>query len=131
MDQFKFVKPLRDEDSFKRYESQFGVKVPKSFITFSRKNNGSRPIRKNFDCKECKGHVIKTFLSFNEADRENMFNSRSLLDTKHKSLIPFASDPSGNLICFDDNSNVVLWLHEEDRTVHICKSFNEFLIKLY
>ena len=38
----------------------------------------------------------------------------------------------GNYICFTTGSkNIVLWLHETNKTEKIASSFNDFLKKLY
>lgn len=47
---------------------------------------------------------------------------------KENALFPFGNVGNGDYFCFDLNENiVVLYQHEKDKTVPICKSFAEFL----
>lgn len=70
---------------------------------------------------EGKEKVFGTLLTYDVEDEEyilEIFNDYQ--DTLPKKLIPFAFDPSGNLICFDykdykdyeDDPIVVFWEHE-------------------
>jgi hypothetical protein len=109
---------------------------------------------------EGKEKVFGTLLTYDNEDDEHIqeiFNDYR--DTLPSEIIPFAFDPSGNLICFDykddeANPNVVFWEHENagekemlmheeglteeqveerarENVFYIADTFTEFLEKLH
>ena len=92
-----------------------------------KKNNGGRPSVKFFDIASEKQHEFKTLLSFNETDVENIFD---YVLADHKDVIPFATDPAGNLFCLYRNA-IYYWQHETDRMEFLANTFSDFLSKLY
>ncbi len=109
---------------------------------------------------EGKEKVFGTLLTYDSEDDEHIlevFNDYK--DTLPKKIIPFAFDPSGNLICFDytdheDNPIVVFWEHENaaekemlmeeeglteeqaeerarENVFYVAATFTEFLNKLH
>ena len=58
-----------------------------------------------------------------------------LREQGHPHLLPFASDPFGNLFCFRYEgaavSDVVFWDHETAGTMPVCKTFSELLKALH
>ncbi|NMD71269.1 SMI1/KNR4 family protein [Bacillus sp. DNRA2] len=96
---------------------KLGVKLPLEYIEIAMNYNGAHvsPDLFQVDGKE---RVFGTLLTFDTEDDEyilEVFNDYK--DTIPKKIIPFAFDPSGNLICFDyknheDNPIVVFWEHE-------------------
>ncbi|WP_147536291.1 SMI1/KNR4 family protein [Bacillus marasmi] len=96
---------------------KLGVKLPLEYIEIAMNYNGAHvsPDLFQVDGKE---RVFGTLLTFDAEDDEyilEVFNDYK--DTIPQKIIPFAFDPSGNLICFDyknheDNPIVVFWEHE-------------------
>lgn len=133
--QWKYVKQLTDNNVIRTYESEYGIEFNSDYIEIVKQFNGARPRPNTFDCdcrKEC---VFKSLLSFNESDKENIFEvSEWLKDRLPKNIIPFASDPAGNYICFDNNNKsdkIVFWIHETNELIQIANSFVELIKGLY
>lgn len=133
--QWKFIKTLENKDIIKLYEEKYQITFPKEFISLIERYNGGRPRPNNFNCKSISGCVFKSLLSFNPNDRENIFNTKECLkDELPENLIPFATDPAGNLICFkytSGNTSIVYWMHETEEIHDICETINELLNNLY
>ena len=114
---WKYVKTLGDRHAVEAFLEENNLSLPEDLIVCLKDNNGGRPNRKTFDTDRSKGHMIKTLLSFNHGEFD---------------LVPFASDPFGNFICYDDSrGDIVLWLHETNRMEKISDSFTNFLNMLY
>lgn len=128
---WKYIKPLKDEKSLDIIEEKFNFKIPIDLKECILKNNGGRPSRKVFDTDKSVERVIKTLLSYNENDIENIYRVLDIFKKEEIDLLPFAIDPSGNYICVDKENSVVLWNHETNIVEYIAKSFSEFLNRLY
>lgn len=129
MNEWKYVKTLKDVSSIDKFESEHGFSFPKDLKDILLKYNGGRPPRKYFDVGSEKDKEFKTLLSFNESDIETIYKCYPL-DSADKTLIPFASDPAGNYFVLKDNA-VCLWNHETDKTVFLAPTFTEFLQMLH
>ena len=129
MNEWKYVKTLKDVSSIDKFESEHGFSFPKDLKDILLKYNGGRPPRKYFDVGSEKDKEFKTLLSFNESDIETIYKCFPL-DSANKTLIPFASDPAGNYFVLKDNA-VCLWNHETDKTVFLAPTFTEFLQMLH
>ena len=128
---WKYVKALKNEDSIAVFEQVIGCEIPTDIKVCVINNNGGRPTRKVFDTDLSKERVIKSLLSYNTDDLETVFDAYSVISTESKSLVPIASDPAGNYICFEKYTKaIVLWLHETNGVEKIANSFTEFLNKL-
>ena len=129
--EWEYVEPLIDEKSIAMFENENKVQLPNDIVMCIKKNNGGYPNRNTFDTQLSKERIFKTLLSFNKGDIEDVFSAVNILQEDGNSLIPLASDPSGNYICYDDKDGIVLWLHETNTIEKIAESFTEFLNKLY
>ena len=129
MNEWKYVKTLKDVSSIEKFESEHGISFPKDLKDILLKYNGGRPPRRYFDVGSEKDKEFKTLLSFNESDIETIYKCYPL-DSADKTLIPFASDPAGNYFVLKDNA-VCLWNHETDKTVFLAPTFTEFLQMLH
>lgn len=129
MNEWKYVKTLKDVSSIDKFESEHGFSFPKDLKDILLKYNGGRPPRRYFDVGSEKDKEFKTLLSFNESDIETIYKCYPL-DSADKTLIPFASDPAGNYFVLKDNA-VCLWNHETDKTVFLAPTFTEFLQMLH
>lgn len=129
---WKYVKELKKVDSVNVFEKIHSINLPNDVISCITTNNGGRPDRKVFDTNLSKGRVFKSLLSFNDNDIETIYDAYNIMAKENRNLIPIASDPGGNYICFDTKQkNMVLWLHETGKSELIAQSFTEFLNKLY
>ena len=127
---WKYVKPLEDNDAVANFADNNGLKLPQDIISCIIQNNGGRPNKKMFDTEVSKGRLIKSLLSFNQGDLETVYDVFNMI--KNENLVPIASDPGGNYICYNTiHQNIVLWLHETNATESIADSFTAFLKALY
>jgi hypothetical protein len=128
---WKYVKKLTNESAVKDFEEKFQMTLPDDLKQCIKAHNGGRPSKNIFDTEKTKERVFKTLLSFNDTDVENIYKYFPIIRRVSKSLIPFASDPSGNFLCVRDG-RIVLYLHETDEIEEIkADSFSDFLGKLY
>jgi DNA-binding beta-propeller fold protein YncE len=127
---WKYIKPLDSETLINDFERENGIIFPSDLKNCFVKNNGGRPSKNVFDTDCSKEKVFKTLLSFNKSDPENIYMVFSVFDKERNRLIPFASDPSGDLLCLQ-NDNIVLYLHETGSIEKVADSFSELLSKLY
>ena len=126
---WKYVKPLAKPESIAEYEALTESQLPDDIKEAIRHHNGGRPSLKYYDLPPEKDKEFKTLLSFNRNDAENVFLFYPL-DSAAGKLIPFASDPAGNLFVVKDGE-IHLWLHESDTTVFLAESFSSFLETLH
>lgn len=130
--EWKFIKELKSRDSIKEFEGVIGKELPKDYIEFIEKYNGARPKLKLFKTITGKEHVIKTFLSFNKTDIENIFSVNEWLQKDFNSeYFAIASDPAGNYIVYDKKFEIYFWDHEINKFELITKTFTIFINILY
>lgn len=130
--QWKYAKQLSDENLIKQYEMENEVELDKEFKNIIKQYNGGRPKPNVFDTQIRKECVFKSLVSFNNDSNANIFEvTKWINDGTNRKLVPFASEPSGNYICFTENKNIVSWIHETGNVEFISNSFNEFLNSLY
>jgi len=126
---WSYIKRLTLETLIADFERENNVVFPDDLKACLAKNNGGRPSRNLFDTKRSKENVFKALLSFNESDPETVYMAFPIHGTG-KQLVPFASTPSGDLICIRDNA-IVLYSHETGDVEKAADSFTELLSKLY
>jgi len=127
---WSYVKPLACETVVSDFERDNDVEFPEDLKSCLVQNNGGRPSRNLFDIeRRSKENVFKALLSFNKSDVETIYMAFPVPKEGQK-LIPFASTPSGDLICMRDNA-IVLYSHETGGVEKIADSFKELLSKLY
>lgn len=123
------VAPICDE-LISKVESLYSIQIPDDLKSILKESNGGVPSKRLFDDGKSKKHEMKTLLSYNRSDIENVYSAFEVLKEIDSKLIPFANDPAGNLICYD-GSKVVYWNHETDEIEPIADSVTEFFDKLY
>lgn len=127
--EYKYIKELKDINSIKEIEEKYKVKIPEILKNIIIRYNGGRPVKNIFMTKESKEKVIKTLLSYNQSDRENIY---IYLDFFKKGYIPFANTDFGDVICLNNkNENIELYLHEIDKFEYVCENIEQFINKLY
>lgn len=124
---WKYVKPLNDQNAIDTFETKYNIKFPEDLKYVLKHNNGGRPSSKFFDIGTETEHEFKTLLSFNYEDVENIYD---YLFPNNNELVPFATDPSGNLFCCYKNA-IYYWRHERNDTIRLADTFSGFLEKLY
>lgn len=132
-EQWKYVKPIKSPALISKFEQQFKCKLPGDYKSCVKKYNGGRPPKRVFDTSKTKEREMKTLLSFNPDDSENIWSANDSMDEEFQSnYIAFANDSAGNLICFKkSNKLVVLWDHETNNVEAIAPNFSGFIKSLY
>lgn len=138
---------------------KIGYHLPKDYINCVSENGGASVLPEEFivdNIERCFGSLF----SFDKGSGEYIVKKYEVYKpTLPKDIFPIASDPGGNLICFDykDNENnpvVVFWEHENagekemlmrdegiteeqaeerarENVFYVAESFTAFLDKLY
>ena len=109
---WKYVKPLKNEDSVSSFLLKQGIVIPHNLIHFLEVHNGGRPQESTFITASGREHVFKCLLSYNDDDVETIYKVYPG-NFKSANLLPLGSDASGNFICYDYiNEKYVVLLHE-------------------
>ncbi|MGL6512214.1 SMI1/KNR4 family protein [Aeromonas hydrophila] len=131
MKEWRYIKPLETENLILEAEEKLGCKFTDSYVDFVKRYNGSRPPVSVFTTSSLQEKTIKSFLSFNPSDVENIVKLNKAVAGISKLLVAFAIDNFGNYICFDRNNNMVFFLDfETGKTELIDKTFSDFLLKI-
>ena len=129
---WKYVKPLSNEENIAAFERITAFSLPESFKECVKRHNGARPKCRGFDTDKQTGRELKSFLSFNREDKETVWEMYEACAVATKGqYIPFAIDNFGNLICFDRSGQIVFIDHETLNIEKIAPSFYEFVFSLY
>jgi hypothetical protein len=125
---WRYTKPLNSEKLIAGAEAQFAFKYPDSYIELIMQYNGGRPPVSVFDTKKTRERTIKSLLSFNEVDTENVYKAYKTVCEIRNDVIPFGIDSFGNYICFNKADSVVVFLDFESGEIEIITDgFSEFL----
>ena len=122
---WRYVKPLSNPSSVDEFEKAHGVSFPDDLKCVLVAHNGGRPSLRYYDLPTGRDKEFKALLSFNPDDRETIYK-RYPVESKNGSLLPFASDPAGNLLVVKDGG-IGLWDHERDSAVFVAPSFTAFM----
>ncbi len=144
VDDWFFVDDLKDEKIIDEFEEEIGGKFPQEFRDFAIKYNGGH-FKKTvcFSAENGSERVFDRVFSFNRNHPNSFWKLCSFADEYYDEYkeqtgddlgyyLPFADEPSGDLICFDVRTHdVVLFEQERCLISKIAPSFNEFLNSLY
>ncbi|BBG60245.1 SMI1/KNR4 family protein [Providencia rustigianii] len=131
MKEWRYIKPLVTESLISDAEEKLGYKFTDSYVDFVKKYNGGRPPVSVFSTTTSQERTIKSFLSFNPDDEENIIRLNRGVAEISKLLVAFAIDNFGNYICFDKQHDMVYFLDfETGKADLIDKTFSEFLLKI-
>lgn len=120
------VKPLKSNDLIDSFEKKYGYIVPEELKEVIIANNGGRPSPKILTNKVGQDFEIKSLLSYNNDDVENIYRIIDFfVENYNRELLPFAMDSAGNYYCIN-NKRVILWT-QDDEIITVCDSFNEFI----
>ena len=127
--EWKYVKELKDKTVIENIEKTSNILIPTDLKQIIVKYNGGRPEKNVFDTTCSKERVLKSLISYNKEDKENIYLYTEVFDKK---LLPFAVTEFGDLICYNEKSNEIdLYLHEQDKCEKICDNILEFFDNLY
>lgn len=129
---WKYVKPIESLDLISEFENEFCYIFPDEYKQCVSQYNGGRPSKRIFDTSTSKECEMKSLLSFNHYDRETIWSVNQRDDEFLTSYIAFATDSSGNLICFNRKDNSIVFVNHETNSVDmIAGDFSSFLDSLY
>lgn len=129
---WKYVKPLRSSKLITDFEQTVNYHFPIGFILNVIENNGGHPEKCIFKTDTEHERILKTFLSFNKEHKEsiwkiNEWNKDELSDK----YIAFAIDSFGNLICFDECNDSIVFINIKNTSFeYVANNFTEFLFGL-
>jgi hypothetical protein len=126
--------PISQSD-IKRVELKLKVKFPRTYVDLVMNNNAGYPSKNIIHLSNNKNIVFNKLLSLKQKSKditlEEAYNSVvERLPTKY---VPFASDPYGNLFCFNFNSkipDIYFWDHESNNVKKIFNNIDELLLNL-
>jgi hypothetical protein len=127
-------RPLNDTEIHK-LERKIGYRLPKEYMAILQEHHGARPSKKKFDTKKSKGMLLKTFLPITNEYQINILSVKKWIKLPNI-MVPFASTPNGDYLCFDyfspkSSPAIVLWNHEKREKDLISISFDKFINDLY
>ncbi len=133
--QWKYGPPAIDEE-FHAIETQLAITLPADYRAIARQHNCGRPKPNAVDLPGKGEVVVERLLSVTSAAKDAVSVATLVARQRHKpDLVPFASDPFGNLFCFHfvgkTASAVVFWDHERGTSTRICKTFSDLLNMLH
>lgn len=129
--EWRYGGPISEED-IRSVESRLAVVFPGDFRTFIIEHNGARPRPNTIDIPGKREVVMERLVRLDAGSKENVTSvATAVRKLRQGNLVPFASDPFGNLFCFQYAgkvaSAVVFWDHESGSTSVVCKTFSELL----
>lgn len=133
--------PLENDEVILELQIKYNIILPDSLVELIKEKNKGRPNCDVFDTAKIKERIFGELLSFNKYTKGSVLTYiENTKDRMSEKLIPFACDPSGDLICLDyreslEQPSVIFWWHDtsegEEIIEYVAKSFDEFLNKLY
>ena len=116
--EWKYVKPLQDKMIVSAFLIEHSIVLPLELVKVLESYNGGRPSDKRIVVSDGTEFVFKSLLSYNKDDLETVYSIYPIFE--ETSCFPFATDPSGNMICYDTKKEkYVLYEHETDNFVEI------------
>jgi hypothetical protein len=131
--EWNYVQPIKNKRVINEFSLMVDYVFSDEYLDFIEEYNGGRPDKRNFVTAEGNKYTLKTFLSFNKDDMDNVWDiidwSEDLVQDKRE--IPFAIDAYDNLICFNCEDNKIIFCDTETAEIEeIAEDFEEFLEKL-
>jgi hypothetical protein len=117
------VDKIADKASIGTVERMLDVVFPHLYLETIKKFNAGSPVNNVFDTEKTSERVFSNLLSFNlDKDTSILTIWEDNKERMPNGIIPFATDPGGNYICFDYRSttepSVVFWNHEENFVIN-------------
>ncbi|MEI6605488.1 MAG: SMI1/KNR4 family protein [Verrucomicrobiota bacterium] len=131
--EWRFSEGKISKSIIENFEEKMKLKFPQSYVNLVVKANRATPTPENFCTKKGTKHVFNYLIDWDENKEDNIISTYNYFSQEHdKSIIPFADDPFGNLICFNfiDNAkepSIVFWDHELDVFHSIKDNFDAFI----
>lgn len=125
-----FIEPLNSPTLIDEFERRYSYRIPDTLKSLILEFNGGYPDKDVFD-KPQKGMVFSHLLSFNESSVEGVYVFLPSFEKENGiSLLPFATDGFGNLICEEDGK-IFFWRHETGELNPVADSIDDLLELLH
>lgn len=122
---------IRKQMTYKEVKSaldEIGIELPEDFCKAIGPINGGALVSAVCNIPGLGDVPYSRNLSLAQTSKGNAIELFLILQSQNKKLFPFGSVGDGDLYCFDlENNEVVLYQHEKDTTIRICKSYTEFM----
>lgn len=133
---WKYAGPSISEEDIRSLEGVLAVALPADYKSFILEHDGARPKPNAIDLPDGREVVMERLLRVEAGAKGNLPSAAKALKKQgEQSLVPFGSDPFGNLFCFKYSGKtakaVVFWNHENSSTEKICGTFSELLKSLH
>lgn len=122
MVEWKYIKPIPDKNVVKQFLEKNNIVLPRYLVQIITEFNGGRPSKKDFKTSDGREYVFKSLLSYNKADKENIYGIYPELFI-NTTLYPIGSDAAGSFVCFDTKSKELKLLNHETGKAEIISSF--------
>jgi len=113
-------------------ETELGISFPEEYIEIASKFDSGVPDKMIFIAGN-KERVFQRLISIRTDKHPNIKDARKWVDLS-ETLIPFALDPFGSMLCFDYSVGqfpvIVFHETETEQLFEVCHSFSEFLKEL-
>ena len=120
------VKKLNTPDAISAFETKYGFVIPADLKDCISDNNGGRPTPKVLVTDTGAEYEVKSLLSYNEEDTENIYKVIDFFVKEYgTSVLPYAKDSGGNYYCVKDGK-IVFWTQDME-FYPICASFSDFI----
>lgn len=133
---WKYAGPSISEEDIRSLEGTLAVALPVDYKSFIREHDGARPKPNAVELSGGRELVMERLLRIEAGIKGNLTSTADALKKRdQQSLVPFGSDPFGNLFCFKYSGRtakaVVFWNHESNTSSMICGTFSELLESLH
>ncbi len=137
---WRWAEPLESEDLIKEFEIKENYNFPKEYIDIIKNFNAGYPEFEEFISWQGERKIERVFsslLSLNKGSKINMWHFNDSLhriwaeNREFDNYIVFASDPFGNIICFDKTNDHIVFIDHETLSIEpVADSFSEFIAGL-
>lgn len=125
------IRKTLSQDEVKKILNDLGISLPKDYCKTIGSINGGA-LKSTVVSVPGLGEIpYARNLSLSTASKGNAIETYGIFQKQGKKLFPFGSVGNGDYYCFDlIKPGVVLYLHEKDETIKLCKSYTELISKL-
>ena len=133
---WKYVGQSISEEDIRSLEDTLAVALPADYKSFIREHDGGRPKPNAVLLSGGREVVMERLLRIEAGAKGTLTSAAEALKKRgEQSLVPFGSDPFGNLFCFKYSGKmaeaVVFWNHENNSSSIVCGTFSELLKSLH
>ena len=132
---WKYAGPMVSEERIRTLERDIGMSFPSDYKSFIAERDGARPVPNAVLLPDGGEIIMERLLRMEAGGKDSLASGAEALKKRGQRLVPFGSDPFGNLFCFRYLNNevmaVVFWNHETNSSTVVCNTFSELLESLH